>query len=299
MKNLVPYDESPDDAFDAIVSAKERSLREILTKLRPTVLQRYELYAQYKTVLETMLLHRSFSDDEAEALVHCYNDTNALKDLKNKIRGVQPHAVKWSCQYCGLGPSDTWDHYLPKARSAFPEFAVYPPNLIPCCPTCNNQRHGWLDRQGQRTTINFYYDQVEPDEELVEALITLDDGPPDVAFALKPGASNTKFGKLFSRHWHTLQLDRRYSEQARTKLEAIGIDIQVSTRPDVAGIMEELDLKAARSRDLVGANHMEVLLYRAVAASRQIVEYFLRQPSSGDGPQSATINPTRETQRDI
>jgi hypothetical protein len=40
------------------------------------------------------------------------------------------------CPYCGFGHVSTLDHFLPKAR--YPEFAVLPTNLVPCCGDCNH-----------------------------------------------------------------------------------------------------------------------------------------------------------------
>lgn len=305
MRNLKPYEEDPLDAFDAIVASKKDEPRKgTLTKLRPIVAQRYDLYAQNKLALESLPRHGSFSDAEAEALVHCYiGNTDALSELKSRIRGAQEVRLRSECQYCGLSESSTWDHYLPKRDSEFPEFSIYPPNLIPCCSRCNELRGTWLSG-GQRTSINLYYDRFDPDQALVEAHIRLDvieGNLPAVDFSLVvSSASETPFGQLFARHWQRLHLEERFRTFTATRMGAIRADIQTWSRRklDAKAVMEELAFKAEDARARLGANHLDTILYRAVASSRRTVEYFLGQLAPSDAPRGATIHPAQETPHD-
>jgi len=44
------------------------------------------------------------------------------------------------CPMCGSPTTGTLDHYLP--RDAFPEFSVFPSNLVPACGLCNSGAKG-------------------------------------------------------------------------------------------------------------------------------------------------------------
>ncbi|WP_245558798.1 HNH endonuclease, partial [Arhodomonas aquaeolei] len=44
-------------------------------------------------------------------------------------------APRGRCPLCGHGQASTLDHYLPKSR--YPQLAVVPLNLVPCCKDCN------------------------------------------------------------------------------------------------------------------------------------------------------------------
>lgn len=42
------------------------------------------------------------------------------------------------CLYCGIRDSTTLDHFL--SKSVYPNFSIYPVNLIPCCGRCNTNK---------------------------------------------------------------------------------------------------------------------------------------------------------------
>jgi hypothetical protein len=217
----------------------------------------------------------------------CYDaPTKALIDLTAKIREAQPEPLRWECQYCGLNESNTWDHYLPKAE--FREFAVYPPNLIPCCHQCNIRRRVWADG-GALTCINLYYDPIDPQTPLVEANIRVEDGLPKVTFALMKGrARRSLFQRRFARHWATLDLARRFARRAGRILSALEFEIQSrAPRQSLDEIMEDLRAIAGRKLQAFGPNHIEAVLYRAAAGSRALLQHYMKnspqpsQPASG------------------
>lgn len=50
-------------------------------------------------------------------------------------------AADENCPFCGgIGTPTTIDHFLPKAH--FPQYAVFPPNLVPSCKDCNMGEKG-------------------------------------------------------------------------------------------------------------------------------------------------------------
>ena len=83
---------------------------------------------------------------------------------------------------------------------------------------------------------------------------------------------------MFERHWRTLQLERRLSEAAPKTLAALQADVTVRARDirvTAQDLADELAAKAERLGRSLGANHIDTVLYRAAAASGELIEYYL------------------------
>lgn len=272
--------------FKRVVSEK-RNTRKMLLLLAPRVKRRWYGYLNSRHYLERMtaspFIH---SDVEKEALKKCYGsdsqdgEKSALRAIKNRIRRANPRVVR--CQYCcGVCEATTWDHYLPK--EIFPEFSVYPPNLVPCCSDCNSRRDPWLyerHRGNRRSTIHFYYDRFDPSWELIKVTFEFDQsGAPEPEFQLVTGVrSKTPFGRLFARHCRKLGLFARLRRASVTWMANIERDIAkwFSRGYDVPQVAFELD-QIARARTFDhGANYIEAVLYRAVAKATDVVDYFMK-----------------------
>lgn len=81
------------------------------------------------------------------------NGTPAARDLYDQIKV----AAGGKCPYCGgIGDVDPLDHYLPKSR--YPQFAVLPTNLVPCCDRCNKLSGSGAVRRREEQTLHPYFD---------------------------------------------------------------------------------------------------------------------------------------------
>ena len=70
---------------------------------------------------------------------------------------------------CGTTLPRTFDDYVPAVK--FPEFAVHPLNLVPCCATCNSTKDAdWLTAAGTRQYLHTYSDQL-PDVQFVSVTL--------------------------------------------------------------------------------------------------------------------------------
>lgn len=67
-------------------------------------------------------------------------------------------APKGVCPLCGAGVAVTLDHFLPK--SAFPQFAVLPVNLVPACRDCNTGKLTAFAVNAGEQTLHPYFDHV-------------------------------------------------------------------------------------------------------------------------------------------
>ncbi len=63
---------------------------------------------------------------------------------------------------CSIGYVSELDHYLPKSvAKGFPELAILPLNLIPCCHYCNNTKEETSPQIAEEQFIHPYYDNVD------------------------------------------------------------------------------------------------------------------------------------------
>jgi hypothetical protein len=73
------------------------------------------------------------------------------------------------CALCDQGPASTLDHYLPKAR--YPEFAILPLNLIPCCYDCNKGKRDQILKDDSAIYLHAYLDVLPRDTQFLFASI--------------------------------------------------------------------------------------------------------------------------------
>lgn len=68
-------------------------------------------------------------------------------------------SAKGECPFCGgLGDPSNLDHFLPKAE--FPQFSIYPANLVPSCRDCNmGEKKVGYAKSAEEQTIHPYLDK--------------------------------------------------------------------------------------------------------------------------------------------
>lgn len=282
MKNLIASSEDAWVVFEAIRVAKYNPSKGILLGLSPLLQDRYARYSEHRMNLEHIPdAVPAFDARQREALANCYGSkTDLLKQLKQRIEHRQSDVARSKCQYCGINHlDDTWDHYLPQA--AFPEFSVYPDNLVPCCPTCNRDRGDRWRKDGERVHLNLYFDEIEERERFLVAHIAFDhDGQPGVRFEVdRTRGTNQAFAGRYERHCRALKLLGRFERAAPEHLARMVLQVGHLAKElagDVSEIARHLREDAEDLQDLLGANNWEVALRMAVAASREFLDYCLR-----------------------
>jgi len=74
-------------------------------------------------------------------------------EFRSKILSA---ACNSRCPLCGLGHVKEIDHYLP--ISTYPQFSVFPSNLIPACSQCNFAKNDISTKNKSEQTIHPYFD---------------------------------------------------------------------------------------------------------------------------------------------
>jgi hypothetical protein len=270
LKKLTPLLPNPlyVDRFIGIRDGKHHGVRSKLVAAHNQISGQYqalELAAASRTLqsLAPDLVCAGISD----ALRACYKGpTKALQDLKTAIKSAQPPRLLKYCPMCGTTTHSTFDHYVPATQ--FPEFAVHPLNLVPCCAMCNsNKSDDWLNTIGNRQYLHAYTDSA-PDATFISA--TLHESPGFSAvgatFALvRPNGIDNISWALIESHFARLRFLERYNELSNDEIAEILSDSRIYLDSGGQNIRTFLAKQAADREDAHGMNHWRAVLLRAMA----------------------------------
>lgn len=272
MRNLIIPTIPPTHIY-AVTKERARSKvkKDRLENLENYVLKRYEEYKEKRTELEKITDSTILIEEDKEALLSCYtrNKKGYFEgDVVNSIIQSQSIQHRQNCPYCGLDKPRTIDHYLPK--DDFPEFSIYPLNLIPCCSYCNQKKSTTWKEDGKRTFINLYFDKVPESEQFLFLNLEYKDSDlaPYISFEIKnPDNIETDLYELIKGHYSTLDLLREFSEKIEEEISNI-ID-KVTHYPKITMYQHQEDferLQRTYTRKY-GLNHWQTVLYQNLVSN--------------------------------
>ncbi len=160
MKNLSePENSEAISALDETINRKRKEdYAKRLNAYKSYIVNRYNTYEQEKKALENVGASKIASKEDKDAIHSSFN-TAFKKKIKNDELKKVYEECEGICPYCGDGKIEEVDHYVPKED--YPEFTLYPNNLIPLCNKCNKKKGSkFIDGQNRRQFINFYYDNI-------------------------------------------------------------------------------------------------------------------------------------------
>lgn len=270
MKNLVALIEVPTylDRYVAIRDKKQSITKAPLVAAHSLVKERYVAHAQ---AIEEGNLAALESDPRAlkieRILRACYNGgTQPLRQLKKAIRDAQPKRLLKYCPMCGTTLPGTFDHYMPAVK--FPEFAVHPLNLVPCCAKCNSTKDDdWLSAAMKRQFLHVYKDKI-PDLQFVKVALHENKvlNAVGATFSLeKPVGMDEESWGLIESHFRRLKLIDRYDELGNDEIGEILSDTRVFRDAGGTDVQDFLSGRAADRREVYGRNHWIAVLMQALA----------------------------------
>ncbi|GIP25409.1 hypothetical protein J23TS9_05390 [Paenibacillus sp. J23TS9] len=253
MKKLVP---PRLDAMDIYSTLKNNVNRvntldkyDRLCTLEGTVFQRYDDYLATTNNLELLSISTITDENDKVALESCYSrNPNGYFEgrVVTQIIEIQTPQHKNNCPYCGLDSPRTIDHYLP--ISDFPEYSVFPPNLIPCCSYCNSKKNDrWLGVDGQRLFINMYYDNIDNLQKYLFCNTRFDNERTDeyyfaplITFAIQnTGVIPIETYRVIESHYTKLDLTKQFSKKIEEQISVIMDKVYHGARIEV--IQESLN----------------------------------------------------------
>lgn len=216
MKNQVVYQGNAFEFYKKVKSKKhDKDLKGRLGLIEDTIKQLFDNYDNHFENNNLQLLEpHVFTPRAKEDLEALYSySSKTLTDLRIALT-TTPSGRNVKCQYCTISAINTFDHLVP--QGAYAEFNVHPKNLFCSCGDCNPRKGAIWRKDGQRTTLNLYLDQLPQDQYLFVKLDVQDNSIGTQFYLYNAGNIDDSLFKLLEEHYKRLDLFRRFSESADT-----------------------------------------------------------------------------------
>jgi hypothetical protein len=254
------------DVFDEISAAKHQPRRGRMQAARGRILAAYQAYQD--AVPEVGGLNKAaLTDPQKEAMRHAFTvETAPMTTLRgNLLKRVSVAR----CPFCGISESSTLDHYLPKEE--YPEFSIFPENLVPSCAVCNTRKRDKILDGGTnvRMFVHPCYDVI-PDTVLLAVRARMEADALILSYRLtRPEGMTLQTFQHLQSHFNELDLADRYR---RMGLEHLGGQYPALRRAYGPGenaerVAEKLTQEADDFEEVSGPNYWLARLYRALASN--------------------------------
>ncbi|AZC17939.1 HNH endonuclease [Pseudomonas sp. CMR5c] len=176
-------------------------------------------------------------------------------------------AAKEQCPFCGgIGRPKSLDHYLPKAN--YPQYAVLPQNLVPCCRDCNTEKSNALAVAEDDQAIHPYFDDDKFFlEQWVFARVNLTRPCSLVYFSAPPIEWSDVERNRALNHFRDFNIGARYSVQAADELSAL-VDLRRGYLSNISPEEFSRYLASVSSSASYFSNHWKKIMYQALAQDR-------------------------------
>lgn len=172
------------------------------------------------------------------------------------------------CPLCALRKINTLDHYLPKAH--YPQYAIMPINLYPCCTDCNNAKRDKYQLPKNSQTIHPYFDDIVNIRWLRARIFNTPkvrleyyvDTPPGTPALLKERIEN---------HFNTLEIKSLYESHAATLLISEKYFYCSLKLDSTKNLIATLTLRKT-SISRVNINQWDAVYYEALLASQEFID---------------------------
>jgi len=270
MRTLISPAQSGIGVYDDIAENK-RSLKvkSHMVRNRKAVESAYVNYISAVPAVDTLVpIHLLKS--HKKSLIHAYEKpTSALKTLRDELFEA---AKKSRCPFCQISIHGTLDHYLPKEK--YPEFSVFPQNLVPACDECNRNKRALIvdENTAVRLFIHPYYDNI-PNVNFISARLRVRKRTLTITFEPyhNPSLSDAQYTHV-SNHFRILGLAARYHKSCLTELSDIRDWIKALGDDDAMKLKRKL-VEQSSVYSNVGHNYWRRILFETLAADDE----FLRE----------------------
>ncbi|WP_055128229.1 HNH endonuclease [Pseudomonas mediterranea] len=254
------------DIFDEIAAAKHQPRRGRMQKARAEVLAAYQDYDDVAPNVGE-LDKAPLTDQQKEAMRHAYNvETGPMTTLRG---GLLKRICVARCPFCGISESSTLDHYLPKEQ--YPEYSVFPSNLVPSCAVCNTRKRDRILDEGTNVRMFLHpcYDSI-PNLEFLTVNTRMEADALILSYRLtRPTGMALRTFQHLRSHFKELNLADRYR---RMGLEHLGGQYPALHRAyglgeDAERVAEKLIEGAQDFEEVSGPNYWLAKLYRALASN--------------------------------
>ncbi len=251
---------------DAILRKKNAEHINKLNANKIYIKSRYVVFQTNRDKLEKIGIS-IISEDDKEAIHSSFTSSFKKRIKENELKLVY-ESCAGICPFCGVGKLEEVDHYIPKEH--YPEFTLYPLNLMPICNKCNKKkRDKFLGNNNERKFINFYADSIN-DLEFIQITITFTSTVLAKTTKIRYIADFSKITNIYLRkivehHYEELDLLNRYAEAAideLSDLESIFLNQDDSDETEIRNAVKRAII-GNRNTQLkkAGKNDWKYLLY--------------------------------------
>lgn len=271
MRSIPPLSIDAAIVFDQIASAKRPARRARMRAARAEVLAAYQGYEDAAPEVGG-LDEAPLTDLQKEVMRHAFTvETEPMTRLRGNL--LERICVA-RCPFCGIGESSTLDHYLPKEQ--YPEFSVFPMNLVPSCAVCNTRKRDRILDEGTNARMFLHpcYDVV-PDMAFLEVRTRMQANALILSYRLtQPVGMEPQTCQHLRSHFIELNLADRYR---RMGLEHLGGQCSAFRRAygyskDAKRVAEKLIEGAEDFEEWAGPNYWLAKLYRALAGNKDFCD---------------------------
>lgn len=238
MKRLAKPDYDFGDVLDKCISGILRGNEDLKTTIQADKSEAlldsacYENEAQQGSLYtyQEMKRFHNLSDigtDIKDHYIHLY-ETYFVPEKKPETRAIYDeilNAAKEDCPFCGgLGTPKNLDHFLPKAK--FPQFSVFPSNLVPVCLDCNlDSKKTSYASTAEEQTLHPYFDKsIFFQEQWITADYIADtnlDEPGEFQYYVSAPSNWEDIDKArVENYFEDFKLASRYAKQATSSLKS-------------------------------------------------------------------------------
>ncbi|GKS88659.1 hypothetical protein [Acidovorax sp. SUPP2539] len=266
MRSIPLLNVDPIAVFNDIATAKHPPRRARMRAARAEVLVAYQRYEDAVPEVGA-LVAIGLTDAQKEAMQHAYAvETLPMTELRGNLL---KRIIVARCPFCGLSESSTLDHYLPKEK--YPEFSIFPRNLVPSCGVCNTRKKDRILEDGTdvRMFLHPCFDAI-PDVEFLTVRTRLEGDSLVLSYRLtRPDGMATRTFMHLRSHFDKLDLADRYR---RMGLEHLGGQYPALRRAygaaeDAVRVAEKLSEVAQDFEEVSGPNNWLAKLYRALTGN--------------------------------
>ena len=271
MRSIQPLALDATDVFDEIAAAKHQPRRSRMQAARAEILAAYRGYEDAAPEVGG-LDEAPLTDQQKEAMRHAYTvETEPMTTLRGDL--LKRISVA-RCPFCGISESATLHHYLPKEH--YPEFSIFPKNLVPSCAVCNTRKRDRILDAGTnvRIFLHPYFDPI-PDMAFLTVRVRMEADTLILSYRLtRPAGMALQTFQHLKAHFNALDLADRYR---RMSLEHLGGQYPALRRAfgpgeDATRVAETLIEGAENFEEVSGPNYWLAKLYRALAGNNDFCD---------------------------
>lgn len=177
----------------------------------------------------------------------------------DKLRSSAPHGL---CPFCGISTARTLDHIMPKSH--YPNFSIFPFNLVPCCRDCNTEKLDQIATSDKEQKMHPYFDNFTSEQWLFACVINCD-GPIITFYTITKPEWGIKKNSKITGHLSTYDLYDRFGDLASCEL--VGIKSQLQHLYENGGaeaVKSDLVARASSHRNNY-INSWQTAMYQALS----------------------------------